>query len=122
MSRPIQVMLVEDEALLAILLQKNLQSLGYEVSGPYATGEEAVEEARKNRPDVVLMDIRLAGALDGIEAAEKIMAMHNTPIIFMTGYSDVETIARAQALNPAAYLVKPVSKEYIKSVIDTLFK
>ena len=86
-----------------------------------ATGEDAVRAAAEERPDLVLMDIRLAGEMDGIEAARQIAAASPAKIAFMTGYSDERIVQRARALNPAAYLVKPVTSEHIHPVIAAIF-
>ncbi len=113
-----KLLLVEDEFLIAKLLQKNLQLVGYEVCELVSTGEEAVERAGQEQPDFILMDIRLAGKMNGIEAAREIEQRFQIPIIFMTGYSDEEVVAQAKALNPLAYLVKPVTPDDIKPVVD----
>jgi CheY-like chemotaxis protein len=122
MAEKIKILLVEDEFFIAQLLQMNLELSGYEVCAPVSTGEEAIESVAQERPDVVLMDIRLAGALNGIEAAQKIDARYAVPIIFMTGYSDEETVKQAQELRPLAILTKPVGPPEIMAVIDAAFK
>lgn len=121
MPEKITILLVEDEAITALLLKRNLELLGYQVSEPVAAGEVAIEKARNICFDVVLMDIRLAGKMDGIEAAKEILSLCNSQIIFMTGYSDYDIKGRAQALHPAAYLVKPVTPDDIAPVISSLF-
>ncbi len=118
----VKLLLVEDEFLLATLLQQNLELVGYQMCELVGTGEEAVEQAEKERPDFILMDIRLAGKMNGIEAAREIHQRFQIPIIFMTGYSDEETIARARDLKPLAYLVKPVTPDNIIPVIDSALK
>jgi CheY-like chemotaxis protein len=122
MMNPFKILVVEDEAITALLLKRELQREGYEVCGPVATAEVALQMVEREHPHLILMDIRLAGDMDGIEAAEKIVAGdHNVPIIFMTGYSDAEIEARANVLQPAAYLVKPVTFTHIRPVITRLF-
>ncbi len=121
MPKKVNILLVEDEAIIALLLKRNLERAGYNVYKPLATGEAAVEAVKTNDVDVALMDIRLAGEIDGVEAAEKIVSLCNTPIIFMTGYVDNDVRERAQALNPVAYLVKPVTPNDITPVIAGLF-
>ena len=121
MPEKIRILLVEDEAITAMLLKRNLELVGYEVSELVATGEAAIEAVENNHFDVVLMDIRLVGKIDGVEAATKIASQGDTPIIFMTGYSDGDIRARVKALNPAAYLVKPVTPDDIAPVIARLF-
>jgi len=122
MPDKIKLLVVEDEFLIAILLQRNLEVLGYEIGELVISGEEAIESVEKERPDVILMDIRLGGAMDGIEAAEVICARHDIPIVFMTGYSDEATMERAMKLQPVAFLIKPVGPYEIRAVIDTVFK
>lgn len=121
MARKIKILIVEDEALTALLLNRNLQLKGYETCQPAATGETAIHMAGVERPDVVIMDIRLAGEMDGIETAGKIISLYQLPIIFMTGYSDEATINKAAALKPAAYLTKPVTPDHIVPVLVELF-
>lgn len=119
--KKIKILLVEDEALTALLLTRNLEMIGYHMCGPVGTGEAAVEIAAAERPDVVLMDIRLGSAMDGIEAAQKIKAIHPVPIVFMTGYEDDQTRAHANSVEPAAYLVKPVTPDDVEPVIADIF-
>ncbi len=121
MPGKIKMMLVEDEAMTAVLLKMNLETAGYDIVGPVATGEAAIDLASDEKPSVILMDIRLAGKIDGIEAVANILSFHNPYIIFMTGYSDEEIKARAKALNPAAYMVKPITPDSIETVISKLF-
>ncbi len=118
----VKILLVEDEFLIAALLQRKLQLVGYEVCELIGTGEEAVEQAEKEQPDFILMDIHLAGEMDGIEAAQEIHQRFQIPIIFMTGYSDEKIVAQTRDLNPLAYLVKPVTPDHIKPVIDSALK
>ena len=117
MKKEIKILIVEDEALSALLLKKNLTLMGYEVCSPVATGEDAVESAEKERPDVILMDIRLPGNMNGIEAAREIGSHHEIPIIFMTGYADEEVIEKTRALEPVACLTKPIDMRDIDSAI-----
>lgn len=120
MPEPVRILLVEDEALTALLLKRELEEAGCQVHKPIATGEAAVEAARIRPVDVVVMDIRLAGRMDGIAAAEMISSCCAAPIIFTTGYNDDEIRERALALGPAAYLVKPVTIGDLMPVIIRL--
>jgi len=120
MSKTVQILLVEDEVFIAMVLEMELNNEGYNVFKSVATGEEAVTIARKEHPDVILMDIRLSGDLDGIEAAERIRTFKEVPIIFMTGYRDKKALNRAKKINPQGYFIKPVNVKEIKSVIDSL--
>jgi CheY-like chemotaxis protein len=121
MREKIKILLVEDEILIAVLLKRNLQMVGYETLDPVVTGEEAISVANRERPDVVLMDIRLAGKMDGLETAQEIIARYNIPIIFMSGYSDKETLEKAQTSNVIAYLVKPITPDHIVPILESYF-
>ena len=116
-----KILIVEDEALLAMLLCRSFALLGFQVCQPAATAWDAIRLEREERPNVVLMDVRLAGELDGVEAASRIVAERDVPIIFMTGYSDAAVRARADALNPAAYLVKPITPDDAIPILDRIF-
>lgn len=115
-----RILLVEDEAIIAMLYHVQLRHLGHEVWRHVTTGEEAVDLAERERPDLVLVDIHLAGKMDGIEAAQKISAMAGAPvpIIFISGYSSQEVRGRAARLQPVAFLEKPVSLEMLKGVLE----
>ena len=115
---PAEVLVVEDEAIVAMELEQRLQSLGYRVAGPFSVGEEAVAHARETPPDLVLMDIRLAGAMDGIEAAETIRAETGQPVVFLTAYSDDETLRRATGASPFGYVVKPFEERDLYAAIE----
>jgi CheY-like chemotaxis protein len=121
MKEKISILIVEDEFLAALVLKRNLKLLGYEVCELVATGEEAIESAAKEKPDIILMDIRLAGEMDGLEAAQEIISRYKVPIIFITGYSDEDLMERAKKLNPGAYLIKPVHMPELESAIDSIF-
>jgi CheY-like chemotaxis protein len=113
-----RVLVVEDEAITAMLLRHDLSRAGYQVPPPQATGESAVEAARADSFDVILMDINLAGRMDGIEAALSIREFCPAPVIFVTGYRDDEIRQRAEAVRPAGFMVKPVTVQQLKPVID----
>jgi len=113
-----KIMIVEDEAIIAIMLEAQLPANGYQVFDTVPTGELAIEQARQLHPDLVLMDIHLAGEMDGIEVARQIMEQWDIPVIFLTGYSNDNLMQRALALHPAGYLVKPVMFEEIAALIE----
>jgi CheY-like chemotaxis protein len=116
-----KILLVEDEAINAMLLKRNMELLGYQICGPAATGEAAIQIAADEHPDVVLMDIRLAGKMDGIDAAREIISINPVPIIFLTGYMGQENLSRMKDIHPVANLVKPISPDDILPVLDQLF-
>lgn len=102
------VLIVEDEAIVAMDVSQYVKSLGYEVVGMAVEGSKALELAKTLRPDVILMDINIKGKDDGITVATQIRELYQPSIIYITAYMDDETIQRAVATNPAAYLVKPI--------------
>jgi two-component system, response regulator PdtaR len=104
-----KILIVEDEILIAMQLETNLLRAGYAVCGMATNGKDALDLVKNQHPDVVMMDIRLQGALDGIDTARLISDFSSASIIFMTGYSDPKLQARAMDLNPAAFLLKPVN-------------
>jgi len=103
-----RILIVEDEALSALMLERQLSMNGFTVLKPVLTGEKAIEVALAERPDIIFMDIRLSGSMDGIEAATRIRAVHSFRLIFTSGYQDGEYYDRAMALDPAAYITKPI--------------
>lgn len=105
-TEPIQVMVVEDEVLIGLMLAKKLRSYGFSVGKVITTGEEAIERAALDRPEVILMDVSLAGALDGIEAAGRIKSDFNIPIVIFTGYDDKKLHQKLEQLGPAAIVAK----------------
>ena len=105
-----RIMIVEDERIVARDLAATLVDLGYAVTGMVGTGEEAIVKAKEWQPDLVLMDIRLAGSIDGVEASSRIKSERDTPIIFLTSHSDRETLRRATVTAPAR-----LSREAIQS-------
>ena len=120
--RKVKILLVEDEAITALLLTRNLKQEGYEVCDPVSTGEAAIRAVKNDHPDVILMDIRLGSQMDGVEAAQTIANSYDIPIIFLTGYGDKETIARAEVVNPAGYLIKPVTPADVAPLLAALFQ
>lgn len=104
---PINLMLVEDERVVAFDLKMQLQSFGYRVGAVVASGEEAVERVAAEAPDLILMDIHLEGEMDGVEAALEIQSRHQVPVIYLTAYAEDDTLKRALESRPFGYLVKP---------------
>ncbi len=115
---PPQVMIVEDEIIVAEDLQRRLSNMGYSVSSIALSGTEAISQAAKNKPDVILMDIKLQDDMDGIEAARQIRKHHAVGIIYATAYSDDDTIGRAKITDPTSYLLKPYSDKELRANIE----
>jgi PAS domain S-box-containing protein len=116
---PFKIMIVEDEAVTAHQLKAFLEAEGYAVTSLPGLGEKAVVQAGLEKPDVVLMDIHLNGAMDGIEAAGILRREFGIPVIFMTAHADDETIRRAGRVMPVGYLVKPVETQALKAALET---
>ncbi|MBE7211551.1 MAG: response regulator, partial [Gluconacetobacter diazotrophicus] len=114
-----KILIVENERLISLALQRTLHKLGYVIAGTASSGEEALEKIGRAAPDLVLMDIQLDGELDGVATAERLRATHDLPIIFLTGYSDSTTLARAQITGPAGYILKPFEQRELHIAIDT---
>jgi two-component system, cell cycle sensor histidine kinase and response regulator CckA len=112
------ILVVEDDFVIAKLLAESLQELGYQVAGIVSTGEEAVERAAKVHPDLVLMDIRLKGEMDGIEAGEQISGELHIPLVYLTAYSDERTVERAKITEPYGYLIKPFTDTELKTTLE----
>lgn len=112
-----KVLVVEDEAIAAMDLKDRLVDLGYSVPALVTSGEEAVRRAAEERPDLVLMDVRLKGSIDGIEAAEAIRARLNIPVVYLTAFVDDDTLQRAQVTAPFGYLVKPFEASQLHATI-----
>ncbi len=111
------VFVVEDEALIAMELTDRLRSLGYSVSGTASRGEQALETIASTRPNVVLMDIHLAGKLTGIETAARLREWSDVPVIFLSAYSDAELLRQAGEVEPFGYLVKPFEERELNATI-----
>jgi CheY-like chemotaxis protein len=112
------ILVVEDERIVAFDLKQQLEALGYRVAAVVPSGELAVEKAAELKPDLVLMDIHLEGAMDGVEAAERIHACLRIPVIFLTAYAEDETLSRAQVSLPFGYLVKPCEVREVHATIQ----
>jgi PAS domain S-box-containing protein len=114
----VSILIVEDELIIAKGIEKRLKALGYAVTDTVSSGREAVEKALETLPDLVLMDINLPGDMDGVMAAEKIRSLADIPVIFLTAYTDSETLARAKVSEPFGYLIKPFQDITLKSTIE----
>jgi diguanylate cyclase (GGDEF)-like protein len=113
-----RILVVEDEAIVADDIQRTLVRLGYDVLPTAASGREAIEFARNLHPQLVLMDIRLQGPMDGIEAATVIRSECEIPIVCLTSHSDDATLARAMETAPSGYLLKPFGDRELRTAIE----
>lgn len=117
MKRP-QILIVEDESVIAMDIEEALLSLNYDVSGKAANAEEAFTSITNKRPELVLMDIHLEGDVDGIEAASKIKEQFDVPVIFLTAFADKATLDRAKIVEPYGYVLKPFRQTELRTVIE----
>ncbi|MBN2158416.1 MAG: PAS domain S-box protein [Spirochaetes bacterium] len=117
-----KILIVEDEAVIAMYVQNSLARLGYEVCAAVSSGEEAVKKAGEMMPDLVLMDIVLQGEMDGVQAAKIIHETLDIPVVYMTGNADVPTIQRARDIAPYGYVLKPVNVMHLFSTIDAILR
>lgn len=113
-----KLLIVEDEGVVAWHIQEALENLGHTVVATIASGKKAIEIAAQNQPDLVFMDIRLKGEVDGIEAAQEIRTRFNIPVIYLTAYADDQTLERALATNPLGYLIKPFQEQELRTTLE----
>lgn len=113
-----RVFVVEDEAVIAMDLRERLTALGYAVCGSAARGETAVDAIVDLRPDLVLMDVHLAGVMDGVEAAQRLRSRHDAPVVFLTAYADADVITRALQTSAYGYLVKPFEERELHATLQ----
>jgi len=112
------VLIVEDEAIVSMDLRYRLESMGYRVPAGITSGEEAIDAASQLHPDVVLMDIRLRGEMDGIDAAGEIRRRFNIPVVYLTIHAGEDTLARARRTEPSGYLRKPIDDASLQAVVE----
>jgi PAS domain S-box-containing protein len=113
-----KILIVEDENIVAKDLQKRLMNLGYDVVGVVSTGEEAVKKAVATSPDLVLMDVRLKGEMDGIEAASTLRFQHGVAVVYLSAYADNDTLKRASKTEPFGYILKPFEERELHTTIE----
>lgn len=117
-QRKASILVVEDENIVAMDLLSSLEKLQYSVVGVAAVGEDAIDLANRKRPDLILMDIQLRGAMDGIVAAQRIRESFSVPIVYLTAYSDEATIHRAHITHPLGYILKPFEERDLEIAIQ----
>ena len=113
-----KIFIVEDESIVAMTLEDTLGQLGYEVAGTASNGKDAIEKIGETHPDLILMDIRIEGEMDGIETAEKVTALYNIPVVYLTAHADEKTLERAMTTQPHGYLLKPFRTRELYSTIE----
>src|SRR6266700_7249796 len=117
-----RALIVEDEILIAEELRERLSRLGFSVIAAVDSGEEGVAIATRERPDLVLMDIRLKGEKDGVQAAKEIRQQVDVPIVYLTAYSDQLTVDRAKATEHDGFILKPFQRRELQSTIEVAMR
>lgn len=118
MNSAVQILVVEDEIIIAEDIQLKLIKMGYSVPVVVSSGDEAIKKVKENNPDLVLMDIVLYGKMDGIETVEKIHEFSDVPIIYLTAFADQVTLDRAKITEPFGYLLKPFKERELLITLE----
>jgi CheY-like chemotaxis protein len=113
-----RILVVEDEAIVAMVIKRRLKDLGYIVSGIASTGKDAIIKVEGTFPDLVLMDIRLKGDMDGIEATKTIKDRFSLPVVYLTAHSDDVTFKKAKETDPDGYILKPFTEKDLSTTIE----
>lgn len=117
----VKVLVVEDNSLVAESIESILKQHNVIISGVFNSGEEAILKFQESKPDLILMDIKLAGKLDGIETAKEIHKKSNVPIIYLSDYTDKQTVDRAKPTFPVNYLSKPFNEDDLVRAVELAF-
>ncbi|NEN22160.1 response regulator transcription factor [Cryomorpha ignava] len=117
-DKPVKILVVEDEMIIAAKISMYLIEMGYEVTGIIPRSEEVLNHLELNDPDIVLLDIQLKGDMDGVELAALLIKEHPIPVIFLTANADEETFQRAKDTKPYAFLTKPFKKIDLKRTLE----
>lgn len=107
------ILIVEDDGLIALWLIEFLSTSGYKVKSPVSSGMEAIESVRTFPPDLILMNIRLPGKIDGIETARQIRNTSDIPVLFLTAHVDIKDLSRAKEINLSVFIMKPIIENEI---------
>lgn len=117
----IKILIVEDEAIIAMDILNILKKLGFLESEVVTSGEESIRKAADMRPDLVLMDIKLKGKLDGIQAARQIINQFSIPVVYLTAFGDEVTIKKAEDTNPLGFIQKPFEERELSAILKKTF-
>ncbi|MEE8392663.1 MAG: ATP-binding protein [Anaerolineae bacterium] len=118
MTTKAKILVVEDENIVALDIKSMLERLGYHVPALASSGERAIQKAAETKPDLVLMDINLKHAIDGVEAAKQIRARFDIPVVYLTAYADADTVQRAKVAEPFGYIIKPLEERELHTNIE----
>ena len=116
------ILVVEDEKIVAADIASTLEGLGYSVPGVVSSGEEAVRRVGELHPDLVLMDIVLGGQMDGVQAARLLRQRFSIPVVFLTAFADGDSLNRARASEPFGYIVKPFTKATLEEKVQKIMQ
>ena len=114
-----KILIVEDDPILALVQTKFIQKMGFEVLNAVANGVDAIEAAKELSPDVIIMDMRIEGDLDGIQTMKEIQKFSDIPLIYLTGNSEMAMLERSRETNMKGFLVKPVNYTELEELIRT---
>lgn len=117
-SRPLRILIVEDDSLIALSVRSVLEGLGYAICGIAASEPEAIALAEQTRPDLTLMDVRLRGPVDGVDVAQRLRTEFGVRSLYLSAYADHQTMTRITATYPLGFVQKPYSAGQLKSALD----
>jgi CheY-like chemotaxis protein len=112
------VIVVEDDAIIRADIEETLHRLGHEIGAALDNGEDALREVDAQKPDLVLVDIRIRGAFDGVETVRRIRTRSDVPVVYLTSHSDAATFERANETRPNGYLIKPFHERELRTAIE----
>jgi CheY-like chemotaxis protein len=113
-----KILIVEDEGIVALQIKNSIEEMGYAVADIYSSGEEALENIEKLCPDLVMMDIKLRGEMDGIEAADRIRRQYDLPVIYLTAHSETGILKMAKMTEPYGYVLKPFNVQELQIAVE----
>ena len=116
-NKNIKILIVEDEVIVALEIKKTLEKYKFSVTDTVTNYYDAIDSVKSNEPDIIFMDIKLENSKDGVKTATKIKTIKDIPIIYLTAFSDEQTIYRAIETQPVSYIIKPFKREELKSSV-----
>lgn len=118
----LKVLIVEDNFIIQMFIESTINAMGHEVIGAMDMGDDALDFLERNEPNIILLDIGLAGKINGIELAEKINELYQIPFVFLTGNSDRPTLAKAKDTNPLHIISKPIDEDKLRNEIGLIIE